>query len=98
MDAAIKNWKNTQPFLVCVTEEPSQHATGELYLVIDGNHMKMQGNSVLRALDILYKTYHIFQLDYPADFAAMFNFLDVYVYKWRRGKTTGPVNNFFRSL
>jgi hypothetical protein len=98
LDGFVQTAKKPNPYIICVTEAPSAHADGDFHVTVDEYTVMDVGSSILRAIELLYKTYHAFNLQYPPQYKTFFGFLDCYVFKYKSAKPSGPLDKFFKSL
>ena len=71
---------------ICPTQQPliielnGQEAEMEYFVKLDSKFLPC-GDSFLKATDILYKCYYVFNVEYAAELKRFFNYMDVFVYK-----------------
>lgn len=63
------------PHLVCASSGNQE----QWYLVIDG-HTILLGNDFMYSFDILFKSFFVFNLQYPNELLLMYNFFDSIIY------------------
>jgi hypothetical protein len=70
---------------------------GEFFVVVDKQHMEC-GGTLFRAVEVLYKIFHVFNLDYPLETRNFFCFFDLFVFKYTKAKPTVQVTKFFNRM
>jgi hypothetical protein len=95
LDSSLE--KNSQPFIVCATETPSTQGKGEYYVVVDRTAIKT-GANFLRAMEIMYKAHHVFNLTYPVKLKTFFTFMEAYIFKFCNAKPTVSLENYIKKL
>jgi hypothetical protein len=73
------------------------HGDGLYFVVVDGSNFEV-GSCIIRALEVLYKVYHVFSLKYSTELMNVFNFFDLYVFKFIKAKPSGSLEKYFKSL
>jgi hypothetical protein len=97
IDAYVSTNKWAQPHILCVTELSSSHGDGNYHLIVD-KHAVAIGTDILRAVELLYKMYYIFNLKYPAKLKSFFLFFDLYIFKLKTAKPTVQMENYFKKI
>ncbi|KAK3928417.1 Protein SSXA1 [Frankliniella fusca] len=67
-----------QPYLLASYEN---NKILRMFVALDGQVLQIQSNSVLKGLDVLFKTYFVFNVNYPSAWLTMFEFIEKCIYK-----------------
>lgn len=73
-----KKMERIQPFILA-TGDCNFNKFENFYVYLDGT--KLVFNNFLRAVDICFKIFHIFNLEYPQACSQIWNFIESYFYK-----------------
>jgi hypothetical protein len=79
-----------QPYIVAVG---GVNDVQQYYVVVDNSFVAV--NTLLRAFEVLYKCYWIFDLDYLNELGTFFNFFDLYIYKLFAAVPKLPVTRLY---
>lgn len=74
--------KNIQPFLYCVGSD-FLHIE-EIFIFFD--NIRYQFFNFLRAVDICFKIFFVFNLDFPKESVMFYSFLETYFFKFKSAK------------
>ena len=86
-DNLINNKDSGSPHLVTAGDKNSPDCAW--YLVIDGSAIPV-GNNFLKAFDLLFKSFFVFNLHYPPDLTPTFSFFESLVYKMSTATSSLP--------
>lgn len=64
----------------------------QFFLVLDKEYVDL-GKCFLKAFDILYKSYKVFNVDYPKNLALFYSFVDTMIYKINTGVVRSNVEH-----
>lgn len=77
-----------QPFIITIGEDVTKIT--DSYVYFDG--LKTPFQNFIRAVDICYKIYHLFNLQYPKASSTFWNFIQIYFFEINSKKTFSKVN------
>lgn len=79
-----------QPYLIALV--PGTSIT-KMFAVADNKTVKIVSSSFVKGLDVLFKMYHIFNVDYPAGWSRFFCFLEWGFYKLDQYKLSNTMKD-----
>jgi hypothetical protein len=83
-----------QPFLVTICNE--NNSIDEVFVVVDKTKWRFE--HLLEAVDVLFKTFFVFDIEYPAECRAIWEFVQVHFYRFNLAKKNSSVTNFLKKI
>lgn len=91
----LKNKKECiQPFILCIGEDISKIV--DIYVYFDD--IKYSVNSFLRAVDIVFKTFYVFNLSFPIESSMFWNFIESNFFEIKSNNSFSKVHVLMETL
>lgn len=91
----LKNRKECiQPFIMCVGEDISKIT--DIYMYFDD--VKYSFNSFLRAVDILFKIFYVFNFSFPIESSMFWNFIELYCFEIKSNNSFSKVHVLIENI
>lgn len=86
--------ENIQPFILATGDNIFN--LNQVYLYLDD--VKFKFTNFLRALDICFKLFYLFNIEYPLASTNFWTFIQMYFFKLNKGKTTAKIAVLMRDM
>lgn len=69
-----------------------------MFAVADNKTVKIESNEFVKGLDVLFKMYHVFDVNYPKGWSRFFDFLEWGFYKLNPNKLTNTMKDLITRI
>ncbi|KAK3932995.1 Phosphoglycerate kinase [Frankliniella fusca] len=84
-----------QPYLICLVPDAS---ISKMFAVVDNKTVEINSSSFVKGLDILFKIYHVFNVNYPTGWSRFLSFLEWGFYKIDHRKLTNTMKDLITRI
>ncbi|XP_034255509.1 uncharacterized protein LOC117653748 isoform X2 [Thrips palmi] len=84
-----------QPYLICLIPDRS---ISKMFAVVDNKTVEIKTSSFVKGLDIIFKIYHVFNVNYPAGWSRFLCFLEWGFYKIDPQKLTNSMKDLITKI